>query len=123
MEPSSRYRIIDTFCNKVLNDKKYYRHCDIEFTVNIKITGIMNYFDLFDEEELEFISRNHNKNLKYINEIDSNKNAISEDKKKIKAELIKQKTRIPDEKELTLLSFKFPEFELFLCSLIKRSLY
>ena len=115
MDQSSRYKIIDTFCNKVLNDKKYYRHSDIDFTVNLKLTGIMNYINLLDEDEIEFISKNFSKNLKYVNEIESNKNLIIEDKKKQKAESSKQKTKdnFLDNKDNSLLSFKFPEFELY----------
>ena len=84
MENISKSQIVDTFCNRVLNDKKYYRHSDIDFTVNLKITGIMNYFHLLEDEEEEFISKNYEKNLSYLKEIDLNKNNINEEKIKIK---------------------------------------
>ena len=113
MENISKSQIVDTFCIKVLNDKKYYRHSDIDFTVNLKITGIMNYFHLLEDEEEEFISKNYEKNLSYLKEIDLNKNNINEEKIKIK-EMSKKKTKNQDsEIESNLLYFKFPEFEVY----------
>ena len=59
---TTKFRTIDNFSQKVLNDKKYLRHCDIDLFVNLKLTGLLNYFNLLSEDDIIFMEENYKKN-------------------------------------------------------------
>jgi phosphatidylinositol 3-kinase len=99
----NKYRIIDTFCNKVLSDKKYLKHSDIDLFINIRLTGLLNYMNLLNEQDLNFIEENFNKNHRYLTEIESEKSV--EESKRAANNKIK--------KEDSILNFKIPQFEIY----------
>ena len=69
----TKYKMIENFAQKFLGDKKYLKHSDIDLFVNLRLTGILNYINLLSEEDSLYIAENHNRNYKYITEIDSGK--------------------------------------------------
>ena len=113
MDSSSKFTIIDHFCNNVLNDKKYIRHSDIDAYVNISLTGIMNYNNLLTQEDRDYININYSKNYKYINEIEANKQQILEEKRKQAMYMQSKREKISNVINDDLLNFKFPQFEVF----------
>ena len=102
MEPS-KFKIIDSFCQKVLEDKKYLRHSDIDLYVNIKLTGLLNYVNMLSEEDILFLNENFNKNHKYITEIESEK--IHKNPK--------HSTSLKQNKSNSILNFSYPQFEIY----------
>jgi len=110
---TTKFTIIDNFCNNVLSDKKYIRHSDIDLYVNIKLTGIMNYNNLLTEDDREFINKNFSKNYKYINEIETNKQQVIEEKRKQAMYMQNKKEKSTMTINEDILNFKFPQFEVY----------
>ena len=111
-EEGKNKKIIEAFRDDYLPQKFYYRHSDIDIFVNITITQLLNYDELLSEEIKKFIQENFGKNYKYYNEIIRQKNkALSS----FKTNNIDNNTNTENktEKKNSILSFDFPEFEIF----------
>ena len=113
-EEGKNKKIIETFRDDYLPQKFYYRHSDIDIFVNITITQLLNYDELLSEEIKKFIQENFGKNYKYYNEIIRQKNkALSSFKTNNIDNNTNTNTENKTEKKNSILSFDFPEFEIY----------
>jgi len=114
---NSRFRLIEEFCNKHLNDKRYLKHSDIDLFINMRLTGLYNFLNLLTEENKQTFFENQSKNNKYNTEIESEKNTILEERRKMIEENSQKKIsnlkNISEIKEDSILNFNFPEFEIY----------
>jgi len=101
----TKYKTIDCFCQKVLDEKKYFRHSDIDLYINIRLKGILNYQNILSKEDILYINENFNKNHRYITEIETEK--IQKEKKSLNPGGSKN---IPSN---SILNFSYPQFELY----------
>ena len=110
MEEDMNHKIIDIFIKDYLPRKSYYRHSDIDIFVNITITELLNYNELLSEAIKYYIQDNFGNNYKYYDEIIVQKNsALTSLNKETKGNDSNDKT----EKKNSILSFEFPEFEIY----------
>ncbi len=113
----TRFRLIENFCNKHLNDKRYLRHSDIDLFINIRLTALYNFINLLTEENKQIFLENQTKNNRYNTEIESEKYSILEDRRKVVEENSQKKAfslkNLTDIKEDSILYFTFPEFEIY----------
>jgi len=113
-EEGKNKKIIEAFRDDYLPQKFYYRHSDIDIFVNITITQLLNYDELLSEEIKKFIQENFGKNYKYYNEIIRQKNkALSSFKTNNIDNNTNNNTENKTEKKNSILSFDFPEFEIY----------
>ena len=113
-EEGKNKKIIEAFRDDYLPQKFYYRHSDIDIFVNITITQLLNYDELLSEEIKKFIQENFGKNYKYYNEIVRQKNkALSSFKTNNIDNNTNNNTENKTEKKNSILSFDFPEFEIY----------
>ena len=110
MEEDMNHKIIDIFIKDYLPRKSYYRHSDIDIFVNITITELLNYNELLSETIKKYIQDNFGNNYRYYDEIIAQKDAaLASLNKESKSNESNDKT----EKKNSLLSFEFPEFEIY----------
>jgi len=104
------HKIIDIFIKDYLPRKSYYRHSDIDIFVNITITELLNYNELLSETIKKYIQDNFGNNYRYYDEIIAQKDAaLASLNKESKSNESNDKT----EKKNSILSFEFPEFEIY----------
>ena len=110
MEEDMNHKIIDIFIKDYLPRKSYYRHSDIDIVVNITITELLNYNELLSETIKKYIQDNFGNNYRYYDEIIAQKDAaLASLNKESKSNESNDKT----EKKNSILSFEFPEFEIY----------
>ena len=110
MEEDMNHKIIDIFIKDYLPRKSYYLHSDIDIFVNITITELLNYNELLSETIKYYIQDNFGNNYKYYDEIIFQKNsALTSLNKETKGNESNDKS----EKKNSILSFEFPEFEIY----------
>jgi len=110
MEEDMNHKIIDIFIKDYLPRKSYYRHSDIDIFVNITITELLNYNELLSETIKKYIQDNFGNNYRYYDEIIAQKDAaLASLNKESKSNESNDKT----EKKNSILSFEFPEFEIY----------
>jgi len=110
MEEDMNHKIIDIFIKDYLPRKSYYRHSDIDIFVNITITELLNYNELLSETIKKYIQDNFGNNYRYYDEIIAQKDAaLASLNKETKSNESNDKT----EKKNSILSFEFPEFEIY----------
>jgi len=111
MEEDVNHKIIDLFIKDYLPRKSYYRHSDIDIFVNITITELLNYNELLSDPIKQYIQDNFGSNYRYYEEITAQKNAaLASLNKESKSSESNDKT----EKKNSILSFEFPEFEIYI---------
>lgn len=71
-----KYKIIENFCNRILIEKRFHKHSEIDFNIILKLKGIKNLHNLFNEEEKHIIENNIKNNLEYLDKIQKYKNSI-----------------------------------------------
>ena len=106
LEEANTKKLIDRFIKDYLPQKHYYRHSDIDIFVNITITQLLNYNELLSEEIKKYIQENFGNNYNYYNEIIEQK----------KRALSTVKSNNNPENKNSILSFDFPEFEIYFIS-------
>ena len=78
MENNSEYKMIENFCNKVINNKCYYNHSDINFYVIIRLNSIKNFIKLItSSEDKEILNKNTSCNNYYVKNIQKYNNSNS----------------------------------------------
>ena len=102
-----KYKIIENFCSRSLNDKKFYVHSDISFNIIIKLKAIKNLHNLYSQEEKNIIEQSVKNNIEYLDKIETFKNNIVRFDEKDQSKNISSKT-LEDIKK-----FKFDNFEIY----------
>lgn len=117
MDFTSKFTLIEGFCSKHLADKKYLRHSDLDLYLNVRLTALYNFMNLLKEENKQIFLLNQNKNNKYYTEIESEKNSIIEERRKLVEEYSQKKNfsikNLSEIREDSILNFSIPEFELY----------
>ena len=100
-------KIKEKFIKEYLPQKYYHRHSDIDIFINITITELLNYNTLLNEEYTKMIESNYNENYNY-NYYDEITEQKMQELEKIKKDGINNKSE-----KKSILSFDFPEFEIY----------
>ena len=100
-------KIKEKFIKEYLPQKFYHRHSDIDIFINITITELLNYNTLLNEEYTRKIESNYNENYNY-NYYDEITEQKMQELEKIKKDGINNKSE-----KKSILSFDFPEFEIY----------
>ena len=100
-------KIKEKFIKEYLPQKYYHRHSDIDIFINITITELLNYNTLLNEEYTKKIASNYNENYNY-NYYDEITEQKMQELEKIKKDGINNKNE-----KGSILSFDFPEFEIY----------
>ncbi len=73
MSTKEEDKYLNKFVSLFLKNKEYCPHSDIDEYLTFKVKGILNYEELLDQEDKEFISQTFGENYRILENINEDK--------------------------------------------------
>ena len=106
----SPYPLVSKFYRDYLSNRIYSRHNQLDGNISITLTSIFNYDSLLDEANKKLIQEKYNNNYRYFDDINMDKHSKF---LKLRDSDIKAKSFKIELNEFQILSYDFPQFEIY----------